>query len=126
MSVRVDVSDLESLESGQLHGDVLERLTMQIEGDLRPYVKRSGVEHPHLVDSAATNSDFRAGRITYSASDDRGREYAADAYWDPRVRSGPGQNPKASDQWDRKAEADLGDSWAAYAGDLIEEALRDS
>lgn len=123
MSVRVDVSDLESLESGQLHGDVLERLTMQIEGDLRPYVKH---DTGALERSSATNSDFRAGRITYSASDDRGREYAADAYFDERVRRGPRQNPKASDQWDRKAEADLGDSWAAYAGDLIEEALRDS
>lgn len=126
MSVRVDVSDLESIESGPLHGDLLEKLARQVEGDLRPYVKRSNVGHPHLVDSAATNSDFRAGRITYSATDDRGHEYASDAYWDPRVRDGAGQNPKASDQWDRKAEADLGDSWAAYAGDLIEEALRDS
>lgn len=123
MSYTVDISDIESLESGAVHDDALERLARQVEGDLRPYVKRSNVGHPHLVDSAATNSDFRAGRITYSATDDRGHEYASDAYWDPRVRDGEGQNPKASDQWDRKAEADLGDSWAEYAGRLIEEAI---
>ena len=120
MSLTIDVSDIESLESGQLHGDVLEKLTMQIEGDLRPYVKH---DTGALERSAATNSDFRAGSITYSATDDRGHEYAADAYWDSRVRKGPRQNPRASGQWDRKAEADLGDSWAEYAGRLIEEAI---
>ena len=123
MSITIDVSDIESLEAGAVHDDALEKLTMQVEGDLRPYVKH---DTGALERSSATNSDFRAGRITYSATDDRGHEYAADAYWDSRVRRGPRQNPKASDQWDRKAEADLGDSWAEYAGDVIEEALRDS
>ena len=120
MSFAVDVSDMESLESGAVHDDALERMAMQIEGDLRPYVKR---DTGALERSAATNSDFRAGRITYSATDDRGHEYASDAYWDDRVRKGPRQNPRASGQWDRKAEADLGDSWAEYAGRLIEEAI---
>ena len=123
MSFSIDLSDVESLESGALHDDLLEKLTMQIEGDLRPYVKH---DTGALERSSATNSDFRAGRITYSATDDRGREYASEAYWDPRVRKGPRQNPKGTDQWDREAEDDLGDSWAAYAGDLIEEAMRDS
>ena len=123
MSITIDVSDVESLESGEMHDDLLEKLTMQIEGDLRPYVKH---DTGALERSSATNSDFRAGRITYSATDDRGREYASHAYYDERVRRGPRQNPKATDQWDRKAEADLGESWAAYAGDLIEEAASDS
>lgn len=123
MSYAIDISDIESLESGQLHGDVLEKLTMQVEADMRPYVKR---DTGALERSAATNSDFRAGRITYSATDERGREYASDAYNDPRVGSHEGQNPKAAPEWASRAETDLGGSWAEYAGELIEEALRDS
>lgn len=123
MSFSVDVSDVRAVESGNLRDDALESLTRQIEADMRPYVKHlTGA----LERSAEVASDFRGGRITYTATDRRGHEYASDAYNDPNVGRHAGQNPKATAEWGRKAEQDLGASWAQYAGELIEGAVNGS
>lgn len=119
MSFTVDVSDVRAFESGSIRDDALEKLTRQIEADMRPYVKKlTGT----LERSAEVSSDFRGGRITYTASGSNG-DYASYAYHDSHVGRHANQNPKATSEWSKAAERDLGSSWADYAAKLIAEGI---
>lgn len=115
VSVKVDLKPALSRLRGSKKADALESLTREIEADIRPYVKR---DTGTLEESAQHMSDFRAGKIVWSAEDGYG-EYAGYAYDDQRVGQHSGQNPQAAPQWASVAKNDLMDSWTRLAAKLF-------
>ena len=116
VSVKVDLSPItDRLQSA----DVLERVTREIEADIRPYVKR---DTGAVEESAQLMSDYRSGRIVWSATD-RGGDYAGYAYEDQNVGAHSGQNPKATARWAEVAKAEKAEEWARMAAEIIAEGL---
>ena len=106
---------LRSMDSAEA-GDALELLTLTAEADMQPYVKR---DTGRLERSARGASDFRGGKIVYTALDDDGEEYASIAYEDPRIGSHGDQNPKATAHWAEAASDDHAEEWARLLADEI-------
>lgn len=109
--VTVDAGDVLDRLRGGGFDDCLERITREIEGDMRPYVKR---DTGTLEGSAALNSDFRRGRIVWTAEGEGG-EYAGYAFDDPAVGTHAGQNPKATARWTEVAKKENSDRWRRLA-----------
>ena len=115
LDVSVDLSPALARLEGPGAADALEALTREIEADIRPYVKR---DTGTLEQSAELASDFRAGRVEWTAVDEHG-EYASYAYYDKNVGAHEGQNPKATSHWIEAAKAVLMGSWTRRAGELF-------
>lgn len=111
---------LAALDSAEA-GAALELLTLTVEEDMRPYVKK---DTGKLEGSAQKSSDFARGRIVYTAEDARGREYAGYAYDDPNVGKHDGQNRKAAAQWAEVSAADRMGEWERAMAAALEEEMR--
>lgn len=118
VNVTVDLSKALGAMDSAAAGDALELLTLTIEEDMRPYVKH---DTGQLEDSAALNSDFRGGRIVYTATRD-GKEYAGYAYEDPNVAV-TDPNPRATARWAEHAAEDRGAEWARILADALREEM---
>jgi len=110
VSIASDLAPLLMAMDSAAAGDALELLTVTVEEDMRPYVKH---DTGRLEESARKNSDFRGGRIVYTAVDEEtGEDYAAAAYEDPRVGEHGDQNDKATAHWAEAASNDRSEEWA--------------
>lgn len=114
VSVKVDLTPALSRLSGNGKADAIEALSREVEADIEPYVKR---DTGTLAGSPEIASDYRAGRIVWTAQD--GGEYAGYAYDDPNVGDHEGQNPKATARWIEAAKRELMDSWTRLAASLF-------
>lgn len=120
VSIASDLSPILAAMDSAEAGDALELLALTAEADMRPYVKR---DTGQLERSALGASDFRAGKIVYTALDDDGEEYASIAYEDPRIGSHGDQNPQATAHWAEAASDDHAEEWAELlAGAIAKEA----
>ena len=115
IKVTADLAPLLSPLTGRGREDAMERLAREVEADVRPYVKR---DTGSLEDSAATYSDFRSGRIVWSAQGPGG-EYAGHAYETEGVGRHTGQNPKATARWAEAAKRELLESWRRLASEAF-------
>lgn len=111
----VDLKPALSRLRGTAKADAIEALSREIEADIQPYVKR---DTGTLMDSPRAASDYRAGRIVWTAQKD-GKEYAGHAYDDPNVGRHEGQNPLATWHWIDVAKNDLLASWVKLAARLF-------
>lgn len=114
VSVKVDLKPALSRLSGNGKADALEALSREVEADIRPYVKR---DTGTLEQSAELASDYRSGRIVWTAQD--GGEYAGYAYDDPNVGDHAGQNPRATARWIDAAKSVLMEDWKRMAARLF-------
>lgn len=117
VSIASDLAPLLRAMDSAEAGDALELLTLTVEEDMRPYVKH---DTGHLEDSARSNSDFRGGKIVYTAADEDGEDYAAAAYEDTRVGKHGNQNANATARWAEKASEDRAEEWAEMIAHAIE------
>lgn len=115
MSVKIDI-DPRRIEA-RIQGAIdtgLPILTDAIRKDCDYYVK---VDQGTMRDSAATASDFDAGKIVYNT------KYARRQYYTMRALRPPGGNPHASRRWFWMAKRRFLPRWIEQAQAIMEKGL---
>lgn len=112
--VTIDIKGVQERFASQKLKNAQTLFAMQVGEDMNTYVHD---DTKQLQDSMHTSSDFPAGKIVWSAKNEKDEDYAQYAYEeDPGPRD---RNPKATPHWDKAAKSEHMEDWRKAAASLV-------